>query len=134
MKATAPGFVIGKVLSILPNGNVMAFVENGYMDPTTSIDASGNVTMQRAGSNIFETTTSEAAVLVNQKGSGDLLQLQSNGIDKLLVANNGEININVTPAYDTANLVVIKSNDSEVFSINARGQAAFAGNIIVKDD
>src|SRR6185437_1953294 len=134
MKATAPGFVIGKVLSVEPNGQVMVFVENGYMDPTTSVDTAGNLTMQRSGSTAFVTTSSNAAVLVDQKGSGDLLQVQSNEVDKLLVKNNGELNINVTPANTTDNLVVVKSSDSEVFSINARGQIATAGNIIVKDD
>jgi hypothetical protein len=134
MKATAPGFVIGKVLEIQSDGQALVFVEQGYMDPTTSISASGDVAMQHFGSSVFETTSDAAAVLVNQKGSGDLLQLQSNGVDKLLVKNNGELNINVTPADATANLVVVKSNDAEVFTINARGQLAITGNIIVKDD
>jgi hypothetical protein len=35
---------------------------------------------------------------------------------------------------ETDNLVVVKSNDEEVFTINARGQVIFAGNIIVKDN
>jgi hypothetical protein len=62
------------------------------------------------------------------------LQLQKGGVDRLLVKNNGELNINVIPVVSTDNLVVVKSNDNEVFSINARGQASFAGNIFIKDD
>src|SRR6185436_5742600 len=70
----------------------------------------------------------------DQQGSGDLLQLQSAGVNKLLVKNNGELNINVTPDNDQSALFVVQSHDAEMFKINARGQATFAGNIFIKDD
>ena len=134
MKATQPGWVIGQVLANLTNGNVMVFVRAFYYDPTTTQDASGNVTTIRSGSSTLAATSTSTASLIDQKGSGDLLQLQSKEADKLLVKNNGELNLNVTPAGDADNLVVVKSNDAAVFSINAHGQATFAGNIFIKDD
>ena len=54
------------------------------------------------------------------------------GADSLL-ADNGGLNLNTTPADETENLLVVESNDSEVFTINARGQATFTGNIFIKD-
>ncbi len=123
MKATQPGWVIGQALNNPSGGQVMTFVRGFYYDPTVLVDAKGNVNMQNTGTMIINSTTTD-----------NLLQVQSNGVDKLLVKNNGELNINVTPVNNTDNLLVVRSNDSEVFSINARGQVAFAGNIIVKDD
>jgi hypothetical protein len=118
----------------LPRGAVIVFVRGFFNDPTTTVDDLGNVTLQRSGSTTFETTSDNTAVLVDQQGSGDILQLQTSGTDKFLIKNNGEMNLNVSVDTETDNLVVIESNDSEVFSINARGQATFAGNIFIKDD
>jgi hypothetical protein len=135
MKANQPGWVIGEVLSGLNDqGQVMVYVRSMYYDPTTHVDSTGNVILQRSNSSIFEANTSQAVILINQKGSGDLLQIQSDGTDKLLVKNNGELNINVTSFSDSDSLFVVKSNDSEVFNINARGQVSTTGNIIVRDD
>jgi hypothetical protein len=134
MKATLAGAVVGQVLSAPENGQVMIFVKNFYRDPSVLVDANGNVSLQRAGTTTFEVTSNASAVLIDQKGSGDLLQVQSDAVDRLLVKNNGEININATTSTDTDNLVVLKSNDEEVFTINARGQLSFTGNIFIKDD
>src|SRR3989344_3039118 len=54
------------------------------------------------------------------------------GADSLL-ADNGGLNLNTTPADETENLLVVESNDSEVFTINARGQATFTGNIFINE-
>ncbi len=129
MKATAPGMVIGQALSSFDgtqaDAKVVVFVSPFYYDPTVLVDGSGNVTLQRAGSTTFEATTDAAALLVNQKGAGDLLQLQANDVNLFAVKNY---------SADTDNIVVVSSKDADVFTINARGQATIAGNIIVKED
>ena len=140
MKATQPGMVIGQALQSYTAdnsavGKIVVFVRPFYYDAGVMVDANGNVFVQRdTASTTLITETASTAYLMNQKGSGDLLQLQSNGTDRFVIKNNGALNINTFSVRDTDDLVVIKSNDAEIFTINVRGQAAFAGNIIVKDD
>jgi hypothetical protein len=130
MKATRGGIVIGQALSDYDGSQsinqVMIFVENFYYDPTSIVNDDGSVTIQA--------TSAEAAGVINQEGSGDIFQLQNNSTNRFTVQNSGATNINVLSVDETDVLVVVESNDQEVFSINARGQAAFAGNIIIKDD
>jgi hypothetical protein len=130
MKATKAGMVIGQAISNYDGtagvNKVMVFVENFYYDPATIVNEDGSVNIQA--------TTAEGAAIIDQTGTGDILQLQNNGADRFVVQNNGEVNINVIPVKEDDNLIVVRSNDEEVFSINARGQAEFAGNIIIKDD
>ncbi|MBX4191714.1 MAG: hypothetical protein KW804_02870, partial [Candidatus Doudnabacteria bacterium] len=137
MKAVSAGVVIGQAISSYDgNGEatVVAFVKRFYYDPTTVIDADGNLSMQTIGSTEISANTNDTAYIIDQNGSGDLLQLQTNNVDRLLVQNNGAMNINVTPASEDEELFVIKSNDEEIFSIDAHGLVAFSGNITVKDD
>ncbi|HEX9503750.1 MAG TPA: hypothetical protein VF974_05535, partial [Patescibacteria group bacterium] len=136
MKQTKPGESVGIALESSQSGvdKILVFVNLGFHDPGMIVDSLGNVSLQRAGTTSFEATSSTAAALINQKGSGNLLQVQSVGVEKLLVKNTGELNINVTPADNKSNLVVVKSKDSEVLTINAQGQIAVTGNIIIKDD
>jgi hypothetical protein len=135
MKATQPGFVIGQVIETQIDGRVMVFVRSMYYDPTTTIDENGVLVMQNSeGIKLSAETSDSAAVIIDQQGSGDLLQIQTSGTDRFLVKNNGEININVTSADEIDQLIVVKSNDSEIFTINARGQVEFSGNIFIKDD
>ena len=139
MKSTQPGTVIGQALSgydgTQTENTVMVFVRSSYNDPSLSIDADGNINLQRSGSTkLFATTDNDAAFIVDQNGSGDLLQLQQSGTDKFLIKNNGTVNISATTLDPEEAIVVVSSNDSEVFNINARGDVAIAGNIIVKDD
>jgi hypothetical protein len=140
MKATRPGLVIGQALSSMPEGAttglVMTFVHTSYYDPGMLVDDSGNVQLQRgnASTTLFAETDTASAYAVNQKGSGDLLQLQASGMDRLLVKNDGTIKVNITPADQKQEIVAVSSGTQTVFTINARGDAAITGVILVKDD
>jgi hypothetical protein len=63
----------------------------------------------------------------------DILQLQSGGVNRFMVAYNGAVTINATVA-DSGNLFVIKNNGSEQFAINAKGDVIVKANLIVKKD
>jgi hypothetical protein len=139
-KAVAPGLVIGQALSSydgsIANNLVTAFVNRFYYDPTMIV-SEGKVSLQR-GNNITEimaNTTQGAAFVVNQQGTGDLLSLQANGTDRFLVKNSGSVNINVQALEaEPAEIMVVKSNDQNVFSINSRGDVAIKGVIKIEDD
>ena len=139
MKATKPGVIVGQALSSYDGTQekheVIVMVRPSYYDPTLFVDENSNVTLQRGeATTVLAADSTGSAMLIDQKGSGDLLQVQSDGTDKFLVKNNGELNINVLASNETADLVVVKSNDEEVFTINARGDAIFKGTIFVRDD
>jgi hypothetical protein len=139
MKSSRPGMVIGQAISGY-NGSgqakVFVFVNPFYHDPTTIVDENGNIQMQRgSASTVFTAQTEDiAAMVVNQEGAGNLLQLQQNGADRFMVQNSGQININTTVASNTDNLVVVKNADSEVFAIDARGILQVTGLLVIKDD
>jgi hypothetical protein len=145
MKATRSGQVIGQALENFPNdqipmtndqnGTVLTFINIGWQNINNQFvlgedsgQLSGNVAGESLGS------TALASFLINQKGSGNILQLQSNGMDRFMVATSGAMSILSQTENTTDAIVVVKNNSNEVFSINARGDVAMSGVIIVKDD
>ncbi len=137
MKATAPGMVIGQALADFTTGNtVMVYVHPFYFDPTVSIDEAGNINLQHSNSSTTVTanTTTSAAYLIKQEGTGNILQLQNNDVTRLMVASSGSITINAEAAEDTDSLLVVKRDDAEQFSINARGDVTFSGALVMKND
>ncbi len=137
MKATRPGMVIGQALSgVDANGKVMVFVQTFYYDPTVLVDEGGNVTLQRntATTTLSASTEDKAAYVIDQQGSGDILQLQQEGMDKLLVHNDGSVEINTSGNSDTGKLFVVNHGDDELLSIDIRGDLAIKGTIVMKDD
>lgn len=139
MKSTRPGMVIGQALSSYSGtgiAEVIVFVNPIYYDPSVVVDASGNVSLQRgtAGTTLIAQTETTAAYTIDQQGSGAILQLQQNGIDRLLVAGNGSFSLNTSPVDDAELILDVKAGDSSKFSINARGDIAVSGVIVVRDD
>jgi hypothetical protein len=139
MKATKPGTVIGQALAPYDgtqgDNMVMVFIRTSYYDPTMLVNADGTITMQRGeATTTLIAATSQTAFLINQEGSGDLLQLQTNGTNRFLVQNNGAVNINAIAEDEVDNLFVVSSDEEERFSIDARGSVKVAGVIFVKDD
>ncbi len=139
MKAIAPGMVIGQAISSFSGagvGRAVVFVKTGYHDPSVLVDANGNVSVQRnIGSTTFNATTTSSAVLVlNQQGSGDILQLQANGSDRLLVKNDGSVNINAEISDVEALAFSISANSENILSLNVRGDLQIKGVIVIPDD
>lgn len=139
MKATKPGVVVGQALSSYDGSqsqaSVIVFVSTFYHDPTTLVAEDGSVTLQRGeATTALIADSSNAAMLIDQKGSGELLQVQSNGLDRFSIQNSGAININAITTDEEENIVVVESTDGEAFTINSRGDVSVAGVIFVKDD
>jgi hypothetical protein len=139
MKATRPGMVIGQALSTYTGSGiaeVIVFVNPTYYDPTVIVDGSGNVKMQMgtAGTTLLAQTTNMAAYTIDQQGSGDILQLQQEGVDRFLVQNNGSVNINVEPIEDTELVLDVKTADTSLLTLDAKGTLTLTGVILVKDD
>ncbi|GEM_PF-1699816 len=137
MKAINPGMVIGQAISSDDGtGKVMVFVQPFFFDPGLQIDNYGNVVLQRgtATTSIIANTQANAAYMIKQEGSGDILQLQSDGIDRLIVANNGSMSLNTTPVDDADLILNVMAADTSKFSINARGDLAVSGVIVIRED
>ncbi|MDP3986114.1 MAG: hypothetical protein Q8P77_01625, partial [Candidatus Veblenbacteria bacterium] len=140
MKATAAGMVVGQALSSYDGSTpyyqyVVVKVDPFFYDPANvSYELVDGMRLQRATeTQALFAQTDGVAYLINQQGSGDLLQLQADGVDRLLVKNNGAVLVNTTTTEPSETLISVKSAEADVFTLNARGDVSIAGNIIVTD-
>jgi hypothetical protein len=148
MKATRSGVVIGQVLeginfasststSTVATSTVMMFVETGWRNINNTFvlgDDDGQLANATATPAISSSTLA-SSFLINQKGSGSLLQLQQNGENRLLISNDGSINILANATSSASSTILSVSNaTTSLFSINAVGDVITTGHIIVGTD
>jgi hypothetical protein len=130
--------VIGQALSSFDGSGekvVIVFVSPFFSDPTMLVDQQGNVSMQRnEASTTLLSSNSNAAFIINQSGSGALLQLQANGENRLLVQNDGSVVVNTLVANDTVPVFTVKNADTNLLTINARGDLSVRGVLTIEDD
>jgi hypothetical protein len=137
MKATRSGQVVGQAInepSTDSNGRttVVIFIKPGYQIINNSF-VLGEEDVQLAGQpNGGITNAPDTGFIINQKGSGNIIQLQQGGVDKLLMANDGSLHISTTIA--TGTVLEVKNNDTSLLSIDYVGTARFGGTLIVKKD
>jgi hypothetical protein len=137
MKATRSGQVVGQAInepSTDSNGRttVVIFIKPGYQIINNSF-VLGEEDVQLAGQpNGGITNAPDTGFIINQKGSGNIIQLQQGGVDKLLMANDGSLHISTTIAAGT--VLEVKNNDTSLLSIDYVGTARFGGTLIVKKD
>ncbi len=74
----------------------------------------------------------DTSFIINQKDSGNLLQLQKDGMDNFLVANDGTVHINANLASGI--VLEITNADTSLFTINTKGTAILTGTLVVKKD
>ena len=138
MKATGAGMVIGQAIAPYDGsgeGKIMMFVNPFFYSPGLMPSAEGGIVIQGGtASTMVETSADQAAFVINQNGAGDLLQMQASGIARLLVKNDGTVQINSATSALTDNVVVVKNNDAEIFTINARGDVAIQGVIRINNE
>ena len=147
MKATHSGQVIGQALEAFTgtstieggvsvtgatSGTVLAFLNIGYQVVNNSFVLEPSQLTGTVGGGVASSTNT--SFLINQKGSGDILQLQTAGMSRFMVRNDGSVLVNASSTLVTDKLVVVKNNDAEVFSINARGDASIKGTIFIADN
>ncbi len=154
MKATRSGYVLGVALepsdvdspetcqpgrlTCSEQSNtittVLTFIQTGYkvINNTFVLGeddgqlASATTTESGSGAQISATT-----FLINQKGSGNILQLQQNGTDRLLIKNDGTLAI--TSQYlkaDNKPVLSVLANDGEVLSVTSAGDISIKGIIL----
>ncbi|MDO8715556.1 MAG: hypothetical protein Q7J73_01930, partial [Dehalococcoidales bacterium] len=142
MRATQPGMIVGQALESIDSissgsyAKIVVAINPFYYDPTLNVEENGAVTFNEGNSStkLIADTVASAAYIIDQRGSGDLLQLKNADISRLLVKNNGAIFINVKPA-DLDDLILAVSTDVEqILTINGRGDLTIAGIIGIYND
>ena len=139
MKATRSGYILGQALEdftgegIGDTGVVTVFVSPEYrvIENTFVLGEEDNQLITHIENSLsISATSSNAIFMINQKGSGDLLQLQQNGIDRLLVKNDGSIKVfsNMASTADNS-IFAIENTGGEIFSIKSNGDANIYGNL-----
>lgn len=142
MKATRSGYVLGQALEGFSSdasssaGNILVYISPGFESINNTFvlgDDDGQLT--NATSTQGATTSLATSFLIDQKGSGNILQLQAGEQDRFLVASSGSLSIlaNVSTTSTSSVLSVINGS-STLFSINSVGDAQFTGHIIVDKD
>jgi hypothetical protein len=86
---------------------------------------------QLASSSVNNLTAS--TFLINQKGSGNLLKVQKNGMHKFVINNDGVMKILATTT-DVTDLIVVENKSEKVFTINSRGDLFAKGHITAGKD
>jgi len=134
MKALRSGYVIGQALeefSGYESGFVMIFVKPGFqvINNTFTLEPEdGQLTSQLFK---IETNNQDTALLVNQKGSGNLLTLQREGIDTFIVKNNGSVLLTSNIQEVSLPVLNISNQDKKLFVVYASGNLEITGNIKV---
>jgi hypothetical protein len=139
MKATYSGEVIGQALenfdpstgSGSTAGKILVFMSLGFRNINNTFVLGEDDGQLASATSTLATSHIQQAFLINQKGSGKILQLQQNGVDRLLVANDGSLALLAQTASTTQEILEVKNASSTLFTINAQGDAQFTGNIIV---
>ncbi len=144
MKAVYSGNVIGRAMAAATGTpatsttTLLSSIQYGWQNINNTFVLGANDGQLANATSTFmvlsSASSTAATMLVNQMGSGGLLQLQQNGEDRLLIANDGSVNILASTTLATSTVLSVKDSTSTLFSINARGDAAVAGIIVIKND
>jgi hypothetical protein len=87
-----------------------------------------------SGTAVTSASASSTATAPANPTLADILQLQSNGATRFMVASNGATTINAAVSDQNQIVFVIKNNGSEQLTINAKGDAILGASLIVKKD
>jgi hypothetical protein len=140
MKADHSGYVIGQALtaydpaSTSTEASVLVFIKPGFANINNSfVFGEDDSQLADATSTLPVATTSLTSFLINQKGSGNILQLQASGQDRFLVATTGSVSI-LASATSTQNILTVYNGTSTMFAINSVGDVQTTGHIVVGKD
>ncbi len=169
MKATRSGQVIGKALAsfgVVTNlraqeevvaeeitGEVLMYVDPGFqMIGNTFVMEAEETTQLLGQENGGVKNTGVAAMLIDQKGSGNILQLQQNGVDRFILDNAGNLAIQannkceavkrnevfaprgVSEEIPCADLLRVVNQEKIAFRITPFGDVQFGGRVLVSKD
>ncbi len=135
MKATRSGQVIGQAIESFDGSNpakqtVVIYIKPGYQFiNNTFVLEDGE---QLANTNNPTPPEQVGTLVINQKGSGSILQVQKESTDRLLLTNEGTFLLSASAS--TGNVFEIKNNDTSLLSIAHTGTITAQGTILVKKD
>ena len=147
MKATRSGSVIGQALeefvfatgtatSTISSDKIMVFVETGYRVINNSFvvgDEDGQLIGEVGGGTA---STTSAAFLIDQQGTGNILQLQSGGQNRIIFGQIGDVSILASTTIATSTVLTVSNGTTTLFSITAAGHINVgkdtAGTAVVK--
>ncbi len=124
MKATYSGEVIGHALenfepgATSTGGSILVFLGIGFQNINNTFvlgDNDGQLTSATSS------LVTQDNFLINQQGTGSLLQLQSGGQNRLLIANNGSFNLFASTTISTSTILSVFNGTTTEFSITAAG-------------
>ncbi|MDE2312232.1 MAG: hypothetical protein KGJ93_04085, partial [Patescibacteria group bacterium] len=131
MKATRSGYVLGRALSDFSGsasstgGSVLMFVNPGFENINNTFVLGANDGQLASATSTFSiissASSSDVAMLINQQGTGNLLQLQQNGQDRLLIANDGSMSLLASTTIATSTILSVVNGTTTQFSITAAG-------------
>ncbi len=133
MKAEVSGEVIGQALedydpaaNTSSNPTILVFVKPGYqVINNTFVFGQNDGQLSSATSTTsfmrLASSSTDTALLINQAGSGNVLQLQQNGADRLLIANDGSFSLLATSTIATSTILTVNNGSTTQFSITAAG-------------
>jgi hypothetical protein len=145
-KATRSGYVVGLALedydpeiSTSSNPSILVAVKPGYQ-VINNLFVFGEEDGQLSGEvglGVDAVSSSTApSFLIDQVGSGNILQLQQNGVDRLILANDGSMTILASPVSPNSPVLTVKNQTEKVFEITAAGHLNVskdtAGTAIIK--
>jgi len=168
MKATRSGQILGRAISYFPSvllrgngyanesvtdGKIMiiagaqfAYINNVFVAESEDL---GQLTGEVNGG---VKKSGEVAMLVDQQGSGNILQLQQNGVDRFILDNAGNLAINSNNKCDAVkrneifaprgisvenpcvDILQVKNEGKLAFRITPFGDVQFSGRVLVSKD
>jgi hypothetical protein len=149
MKATRSGMVVGQALqdynpAVSTSTNmIIALVKPGFQIINNTFVLGEDDAQIATATSTSGTTSSTDPIqgglgmanagtfLINQKGSGNILQLQQNGQDRFLVNAEGSVSIIAGSASSTASVLAVRNTANVLFAVDGTGQATFTGHIVV---
>jgi hypothetical protein len=126
MKAIRSGYVIGQALESFSDSDSnketsLIFVQTGYKIINNTFVLESDTDAQLSGEVGSISQSENSSMLVDQQGSGNILQLQKQGTDRFIVANNGSIKILAETIELAEEILTISNSNQVVISITAAG-------------
>ncbi len=133
-KALYSGTIIGQALEDFATstessigstttGSILVFMQVGYqnINNTFVLEERDGQLSTATSTQISDQVSFGSTYLINQKGTGNILQLQRNGVDRLLLANDGALSLFASSSIATSTILSVKNSTTTLFTISAAG-------------
>jgi hypothetical protein len=111
----------------------LVFIKPGYQNINNTFVLGENDGQISSATSTQGVAQASPGFVIDQKGSGNILQLQQNGIDKIVVDNSGSAILYGTE-NSTSSVLSVVTASTTVFSISVKGDLTAKGKITVGHD